>query len=39
MEVPTHYSMLVVQLPVTDSRPGLAAQLEAMHLDPPLIWP
>lgn len=39
MEVPTHYPMLVVQLPVTDPRPGLAAQLEAMHLDPPLVWP
>jgi len=39
LEVPTHYPMLVVQLPVTDPRPGLAAQLEAMHLDPPLIWP
>ncbi len=39
MEVPTHYPMLVVQLPVTDPRPGLGAQLEAMHLDPPLLWP
>jgi len=39
MEVPTHYPMLVVQLPVTDPRPGLGAQLEAMHLDPPLFWP
>ncbi|PKN24455.1 MAG: hypothetical protein CVU65_11755 [Deltaproteobacteria bacterium HGW-Deltaproteobacteria-22] len=39
MEVPTHYPMLVVQLPVTDPRPGLAAQLAAMHLDPPLVWP
>lgn len=39
MEVPIHYPMLVVQLPVTDPRPGLGAQLEAMHLDPPLFWP
>jgi hypothetical protein len=39
MEVPTHYPMLVVQLPVTDPRPGLGAQIEAMHLDPPLVWP
>ncbi len=39
LEVPTHYPMVVVQFPASDSRPALAAQLAAMHLDPPLIWP
>lgn len=39
MEIPTHYPLLVVQLPPTDPRPGLAAQIEGLSLDPPILWP
>lgn len=39
MEIPTHYPLLVVQLPPTDPRPSLAAQIEGLSLDPPIVWP
>ncbi len=39
MEIPTHYPLLVVQLPPADPRPGLAAQIEGLQLDPPVLWP